>query len=37
VDSFREQIEELGKSRQKDTAAGQMSLLPSQGRDGRKR
>lgn len=35
VDSFREQIEQLGKSRQGDLAAGQMSLLPSQGRDGR--
>ena len=32
VDSFREQIEQLGKIRQNDPAAGQMSLLPSQGR-----
>ncbi len=35
VDSFREQIEQLGKSRRNDPDAGQMSLLPSQGRDGR--
>ena len=32
VDSFREQIEQLGKSRQNDPAAGQLPLLPSQGR-----
>ena len=32
VDSFREQIERLGKTRQNDPSAGQMSLLPSQGR-----
>lgn len=35
VDSFREQIEKLGKGRPGDPAAGQMSLLPSQGRDAR--
>jgi transcriptional repressor NrdR len=35
VDSFREQIEKLGKSRRGDPAAGQMSLLPSQSRDAR--
>ncbi len=35
VDSFREQIEQLGKQRRSDPAAGQMSLLPSQVRDPR--
>jgi transcriptional repressor NrdR len=32
VDSFREQIEQLGKSRQNDPAAGQLPLLPLHGR-----
>jgi transcriptional repressor NrdR len=35
VDSFREQLEQLDKTRQRDSAAGQMSLLPTQGRDPR--
>lgn len=35
VDSFREQLEQLDKIRQRDPAAGQMSLLPAQGRDPR--
>ena len=35
VDSFREQLEQLDKSRRRDPAAGQMSLLPTQGRDPR--
>ncbi|MGQ0428506.1 MAG: transcriptional regulator NrdR [Gammaproteobacteria bacterium] len=35
VDSFREQIEQLGKRRQREAAAGQMSLLPPQTRDTR--
>jgi transcriptional repressor NrdR len=35
VDSFREQLEQLDKSRQRDPAAGQMSLLPAQVRDPR--
>lgn len=37
VDSFREQIEQLGKRRQRGPAAGQMSLLPPQARDPRER
>jgi transcriptional repressor NrdR len=37
VDSFREQIEQLGKRRQRDPSAGQMSLLPAQGRDPREK
>ena len=35
VDSFREQLEQLDKTRQRDPAAGQMSLLPTQGREPR--
>lgn len=35
VDSFRQQIEQLGKRRARDPAAGQMSLLPAQGREPR--
>ena len=35
VDAFREQIEQLGRRRGLDPAAGQMSLLPNQGRDPR--
>jgi transcriptional repressor NrdR len=37
VDSFREQIERLGRRRQRDPATGQMSLLPAQTRDPRDR
>jgi transcriptional repressor NrdR len=35
VDAFREQIDQLDRSRQRDSAAGQMSLLPPHGRDTR--
>ena len=35
VDSFREQLEQLDKSRRSDPAGGQMSLLPSQSREPR--
>ena len=35
VDAFRAEIEQLGQRRRNDPAAGQMSLLPAQGRDTR--
>jgi transcriptional repressor NrdR len=35
VDSFREQLEQLDKTRRSDPAGGQMSLLPSQAREPR--
>jgi len=35
VDSFREQVEQLGKRRQRDAGEGQMSLLPPQARESR--
>ncbi|MBM5812037.1 MAG: transcriptional regulator NrdR [Gammaproteobacteria bacterium] len=35
VDAFREQIDQLGRRRVLDPAAGQMSLLPSQSREPR--
>ncbi len=35
VDSFREQLEQLDKSRLRDPSGGQMSLLPSQAREPR--
>ncbi|MBX3703433.1 MAG: transcriptional regulator NrdR [Steroidobacteraceae bacterium] len=35
VDSFRDQIEQLGRRRRRDPATGQMSLLPTQGREPR--
>jgi hypothetical protein len=35
VDSFREQLEQLDKSRLHDPSGGQMSFLPSQTRDPR--
>ena len=35
VDSFREQIEKLGKRRKREPAVGQMSLLHGSGRDAR--
>jgi transcriptional repressor NrdR len=37
VDSFREQIDQLGKRRRADASAGQMSLLPPQSRESRKK
>jgi transcriptional repressor NrdR len=37
VDSFREQLERLDRSRRRDPAAGQMSLLPPQGREPRRK
>jgi len=37
VDSFREQLDHLDKSRRSDPGGGQMSLLPSQARDPRKK
>ena len=35
VDSFREQLEQLDKTRRSDPAGGQMSLLPDKSRDSR--
>jgi transcriptional repressor NrdR len=35
VDSFREQLEQLDKTRRNDPAGGQMSLLPDKGREPR--
>lgn len=35
VDAFRAEIDQLGQRRRSDPAAGQMSLLPAQGRDAR--
>lgn len=35
VDAFRAEIEQLGHRRHRDPAAGQMSLLPAQGRETR--
>lgn len=37
VDSFREQLEQLGRSRRLDPAGGQMSLLPPQRREPRQK
>jgi len=37
VDSFREHVEQLGKARRSDQAAGQMSLLPEKVREPRNR